>query len=63
MKIADKMTLVDDSFNVSMVDNGFVFEIGGRNEDGEWSRAKVIVTTIEDLLSLIKEAAELPRDN
>jgi len=63
MKIADKMTFVDDSFNVSMVDNGFVFEIGGRNEDGEWSRAKVIVTTIEDLLSLIKEAAELPRDN
>lgn len=63
MKIADKMTFVDDSFNVSMVDNGFVFEIGGRNEDGEWSRAKVIVTSIEDLLSLIKEAAELPRDN
>lgn len=62
MRIADKLLKVDDSFSVTMVDNGFVFEIPGRDHDEEWSRVKFIVPTVKELLILIQEAAELPRD-
>ena len=62
MKIADKLAKVDESYTVTMVDNGFVFEIGGRDYDEEWSRAKFIVFTVEELIELIQEAPELPRE-
>jgi len=63
MKIANKLAKVDESYAITMVDNGFMFEIGGRNDEGDWSRAKFIVAELDDLLSLVREAAELPRDS
>jgi hypothetical protein len=46
-----------------MYDNGFMIEIGGRSSDDEWSNVKLTVSSIEELVALIKEAADLPRDN
>ena len=39
-KISDKLAKVSDSFTVQMYDNGFMFEISGRNseEDAACSR-------------------------
>jgi len=65
--IADKLSKVNENFTINMYDNGFMIEIGGQglpNEDGdtEWSTAKIIVPTIDELIPLIREAAEMPRD-
>lgn len=60
-KIANKLTKVDDSFTVNMYDNGFMIEVGGRNSEDDWSRTKLTVRTIDELIELIKEAASLPR--
>ena len=65
--IKDKLSKVSESFTVNMYDNGFMIEVSGRgfpDDDGdtEWSNAKIIVPTLEELFPLIKEVAELPRD-
>ena len=65
--IADKLSKVNESFTINMYDNGFMIEISGQglpNADGDtdWSSAKIIVPTIDELVVLIKEAAEMPRD-
>lgn len=60
--IGDKLTKVSDTFTVNMYDNGFMLEIGGRDRDNEWKNCKIMVQTIEQLQALVREAAELPRD-
>jgi hypothetical protein len=62
-KIADKLEKVNDSFTVNRYDNGFMVEVGGRNEEGEWATSKVLCTDVEALIALVKEAISLPLDN
>jgi hypothetical protein len=61
-KIADKLSKVNESFTVNMYDNGYMLEISGKDFEDNWKSAKLMVPTIEQLLALIKEATELPRD-
>ena len=60
-KISDKLDKVNESFTVNMYDNGFMIEVGGRKDD-DWRTAKIMVPTIEELVVLIKETAEMERD-
>lgn len=61
-KIGDKLTMVNESFSINMYDNGFMFEIGGRDTNGDWKTAKVMCTTLDQVLELVKEASEMKRD-
>jgi hypothetical protein len=61
-KISDKLAKVNDSFTVYMYDNGYMVEIGGRTSNEDWSTAKILVTSIEELTELIKEAGEMERE-
>jgi hypothetical protein len=45
-----------------MYDNGYMFEVSGRDSNEEWVSAKVICKDFEELVSLIKEATEMDRD-
>jgi hypothetical protein len=65
--IADKLSKVNENFSVNMYDNGFMFEISGQglpndDDETEWATVKIIVPTVEELVELIKEAAEMERD-
>ena len=60
--IGEKLAKVSDSFTVNMYDNGFMFEISGRDSADDWKSAKIVVNTIDDLVDLINEAQTLPRD-
>lgn len=62
MKIADKLAKVNENWNVNMYDNGYMIEVSGRDHYGEWSSAKIIVPTVEELLTLVSEACSLPRE-
>jgi hypothetical protein len=62
IKLSDKLEKVNDNFSVNMYDNGYMFEINGRNADEDWVTAKIICQDITELTALIKEAAEMPRD-
>lgn len=61
-KISDKLTTVNDNFSITMYDNGFLIDIGGKAEDDEWRNAKIMIPSVEQLLELVKEAATMPRD-
>lgn len=62
MKVADKLTKVSDSFTINMYDNGFMVEIGGRDKDDDWASAKIMVSSVEDLLDIVKQAAGMTRE-
>jgi hypothetical protein len=61
-KIGDKLAKVNDSFSVQMYDNGFMFEIGGKDSNGDWKNAKIMCSTIDQLVALVKEVTELEKD-
>jgi hypothetical protein len=60
-KIGDKLSKVNDSFIVYMYDNGFMVEIAGNNHKEDWANAKIVCTSMAELVELIQEASELER--
>ena len=61
MNVSDKLKKVDESFTVHMYDNGFLVEVGGRDDDDGWSTAKIMCPTFEDVVKVIEEIPTLPR--
>jgi hypothetical protein len=61
--IGDKLSKVNENFTVNMYDNGFMLEIGGKDKNDDWKTAKIMVATVDDLVALIKEAADMERDS
>lgn len=61
-KLADKLTKANESFTINRYDNGFMIEVSGRDEDGEWKTAKILCNTEDELVELVKEAISLPKD-
>jgi len=60
-KLSDKLTKVNESFTINMYDNGYMIEVGGRDEEDNWKTAKIMVSTVEELLVLVREATEIER--
>lgn len=60
-KIGDKLSKVNDSFTVYMYDNGFMVEIAGHDHKEDWANAKIVCTSMAELVELIQEATELER--
>jgi hypothetical protein len=62
MTLNEKLEKVNDNFSVYMYDNGFMLEISGRDDGGDWTTAKVLCKNMDELIGLIKEAAAMERD-
>ena len=60
-KVSDKLTKVNESFTINMYDNGYMIEVGGRDDEDNWKTAKILVSTVEELLVLVREATEIER--
>ena len=58
--ISDKLVKVNENFTINRYDNGFMIEVGGRDDNDDWKSAKVIVSTQDELIDAIKEALSLP---
>lgn len=63
MKISDKLVKVNESFTVNRYDNGYMIEVGGRTAGEDYKTAKVLVTTVDELLDLVKEAVTMEIDD
>jgi hypothetical protein len=50
-----KLTKVNESITVNRYDNGFMVEVGGRDEENDWKTAKVLCNTEEEMLAVVKE--------
>lgn len=58
-----KLAKVNESFTVNRYDNGFMVEIGGRDDDQEWKNCKVLCSTEAELFEVIKEALSMDLEN
>lgn len=61
--VSDKLKRVSESFTINMYDNGFVVEVSGKDADDNWSSAKILANTMDELLALVRETAEMERDS
>jgi hypothetical protein len=61
--IGDKLVKVNENFTVNMYDNGFMIEVNGRDAENEWKTAKIMVSTVDELIALVREATEMERDS
>ena len=61
MNIVDKIVKIESTITIQIVDNGYMFEVGGRDANDEWKNVKIVCTTRSELDSLLDEALELDR--
>lgn len=62
MSKLSKLSKVNESFTINRYDNGFMVDIGGRDEENEWATCKIICNTEAEVVELVKEAFTLPLD-
>ena len=63
MSKLNKLAKVNESITLNRYDNGFMVEVGGRDEDSEWKTAKILCTTEEEMLAVVKEWNTMDLDN
>jgi hypothetical protein len=63
MKYLEKLNKVNESFTVNRYDNGFMIEVGGRDNENDWKTSKILCTTEDELFSVIKEALAMEMDS
>jgi len=61
--ISDKLTKVNENFQINVYDNGYMIEVGGRDDNDDWKTAKVIVSSKKELLDLVSEVLDMPRND
>jgi hypothetical protein len=62
-KIADKITKVNEAFTISMYDNGYMVEVGGRDDEGEWKTSKMICNTLDEVIDIVRQVDAMPRND
>lgn len=58
-----KLAKVNESITINRYDNGFMVEVGGRDDESEWKTAKVLCNTEEEMLAVVKEWNTMDLDN
>ena len=50
-----KLTKVNESISINRYDNGFMVEVGGRDDENDWKTAKILCNTEEEMLAVVQE--------
>lgn len=58
-----KLSKVNESITINRYDNGWMVEVGGRDEDNDWKTSKVVCNSEEEVISMIKEWNTKELDN
>lgn len=51
----NKLAKVNENISIYRYDNGWMVEIGGRDDENDWKTTKTLCNTEEEVLSLVKE--------
>lgn len=62
-RIKDKLVSVNENFSINMYDNGFMLEINGKDSSDEWKTVKIMCSSLAEVQELVKEAAEMDRND
>jgi hypothetical protein len=58
-----KLTKVNESITVNRYDNGWMVEVGGRDKKSDWKNSKILCSTEEEMIAVIKEWNSMDLDN
>ena len=58
-----KLAKVNESITINRYDNGWMVEVGGRDDDNEWKNSKIVCNTEEEVLAVVKEYNAMDLDN
>ena len=50
-----KLSKVNESISINRYDNGFMVEVGGRDDENDWKTAKILCNTEEEMLAVVRE--------
>jgi hypothetical protein len=55
MSKLSKLSKVNESISINRYDNGFMVEVGGRDDENDWKTAKILCNTEEEMLAVVQE--------
>jgi hypothetical protein len=58
-----KLAKVNESITINRYDNGFMVEVGGRDDESEWKNCKILCNTEDEMLAVVKEWNTKDLDN
>jgi hypothetical protein len=61
INLTEKFKKVNESFTVTMCENGYMVEIGGEDLKDDWNDKKLLVPTVGDLHTLLDQIVQMPR--
>jgi hypothetical protein len=54
-KKLSKLSKVNENVSVYRYDNGWMVEVGGRDDENDWKNCKILCNTEEEMIAVIKE--------
>ena len=51
----NKLSKVNESITLNRYDNGFMVEVGGRDNENDWKTAKILCSTEEEMMTVVRE--------
>ena len=51
----NKLSTVNESITLNRYDNGFMVEVGGRDNENDWKTAKILCSTEEEMMAVVRE--------
>ena len=57
-----KLAKVNESITVNRYDNGFMVEVGGRDNENDWKTAKILCSTEEEMMAVVREWTSMEID-
>lgn len=58
-----KLSKVNENISINRYDNGWMVEVGGRDEENDWKTAKILCNTEEEMLAVIQEWNSMELDS
>jgi hypothetical protein len=55
MSKLSKLDKVNESITINRYDNGWMVEVGGRNDESDWTHCKIVCNSEEEVLDVVKE--------
>lgn len=55
MSKLSKLSKVNENISINRYDNGWMVEVGGRDEENDWKTAKILCNTEEEMIAVVRE--------
>ena len=63
MSKLSKLEKVNESITINRYDNGWMVEVGGRDDENDWKNCKIVCNTEAEVLDVVKEYNSMDLDN